>query len=538
MATLRMAGVDLSRCQRSRAPLAHCVLIHDGDAAWGASSTPPEVNEEIPEHVLDGVSHLVVCPRWGRWAESLILAARRRDILCSLVGMAPPERSDGRWHIVVAETRQIGSPGDVEASFVAVTEGSLGSRIHVSDGRFLKIPAVRAREVDPTGAGDVYAGTLIARLERGDRPYTAGTAAAEAAARAVESWGAQTTLVMSKRRELNADRKSRVRGALWGLACGDAFGMPNSFLRSHPWISEFLPGPPDNPYHAGYPAARITDDTEQALALTAALEAKPDGVDARLVANQLVEWFKSVGGTGSKAVGPSTLKSCLALMRGKPVEETGRQGTTNGGAMRIAPVGVFAGLRGEDLPTIVEHTVGACMPTHHTGVAIAGAAAVAAAVAAGVSGKDWEEIISSAIEAAELGNTRGEWVCAPSVARRIEWAVSVCAAAQDPREAAELATELVGAGVETADSVPAAFGVAAFARGDPRLAIEVGGNLVGDTDTVAAMAGAVCGSWAGEGALPAGWRERVAKANGLDVREWAERLEAIAKISGTGGLAR
>jgi len=58
--------------------------------------------------------------------------------------------------------------------------------------------------------------------------------------------------------------RERALGALWGQACGDAFGMPNSFLRLPVWRTTMEPGPDNSPYHAGYPAGRITDDTEQA----------------------------------------------------------------------------------------------------------------------------------------------------------------------------------------------------------------------------------------------------------------------------------
>jgi len=43
------------------------------------------------------------------------------------------------------------------------------------------------------------------------------------------------------------------------------------------------------------------------------------------------------------------------------------------------------------------------------------------------------------------------------------------------------------------------------------------------------MAGALCGAYAGEEALPRQWRELVAKVNKLDIPRWAERLAAAAQ---------
>ena len=66
----------------------------------------------------------------------------------------------------------------------------------------------------------------------------------------------------------------RARGALYGLAIGDALGMPTQML-SRPAIRDrwgdlltgFEPAPPGHPIAAGRPAGAVTDDTEQAVLL-------------------------------------------------------------------------------------------------------------------------------------------------------------------------------------------------------------------------------------------------------------------------------
>ena len=63
----------------------------------------------------------------------------------------------------------------------------------------------------------------------------------------------------------------RARGALYGLAIGDALGMPTQML-SRPQIvarwgtllAGFELAPPGHPIAAGLPAGTVTDDTEQA----------------------------------------------------------------------------------------------------------------------------------------------------------------------------------------------------------------------------------------------------------------------------------
>lgn len=71
---------------------------------------------------------------------------------------------------------------------VALTRGAQGSTVFVY-GEPHEVPAVPAREVDPTGAGDVYGAALLVRLAAGDDPLAAARFASAAAARIVEGQG-------------------------------------------------------------------------------------------------------------------------------------------------------------------------------------------------------------------------------------------------------------------------------------------------------------------------------------------------------------
>ena len=69
-------------------------------------------------------------------------------------------------------------------------------------------------------------------------------------------------------------QRDRARGALYGLAIGDALGMPTQLLsrrqitaRWGPLLTGFEPAPPGHPIAAGMPAGAVTDDTEQAVLL-------------------------------------------------------------------------------------------------------------------------------------------------------------------------------------------------------------------------------------------------------------------------------
>jgi ADP-ribosylglycohydrolase len=134
---------------------------------------------------------------------------------------------------------------------------------------------------------------------------------------------------------------------------------------------------------------------------------------------------------------------------------------------------------------LVDAVAEACRPTHDTGIAIAGAAAVAAAISAGLDGADRAAATEVAIAAARLGESRGHWIAGASVAARIGWAVAL--------DRADLIA-LVGTSLATQESVPAAFALLARADGDGWTACLAAANAGGDTDTIGAMAGAIAGA--------------------------------------------
>lgn len=69
------------------------------------------------------------------------------------------------------------------------TLGSRGPIVASHEGFLLKVPAYLVGEVDPTGAGDVYAGVLALCLSRGEDPKWAACIATSAASFVVEGLG-------------------------------------------------------------------------------------------------------------------------------------------------------------------------------------------------------------------------------------------------------------------------------------------------------------------------------------------------------------
>jgi len=308
---------------------------------------------------------------------------------------------------------------------------------------------------------------------------------------------------------------TRARGALYGLAIGDALGMPTQMLsraeivrRWGPLLPGFEPAPPGHPIAGGMPAGTVTDDTEQAVLLARLLVKGRGTIDPHELAAALTEWERAMAERGSlDLLGPSTKRAVAAILAGVPAQEAGAAGTTNGAAMRIAPVGIAVPVALHNptsdvmLSTLVDRAVMASSVTHNTGIALAGAAAVAAAVSAGVSGATVAEATALGIQAARLAAGRGHWVAGADVAARIEWATSLVAG-QEQEVAANLIYRIVGTSLATQESVPAAFAVLAAVPADPWRACRTAASLGGDSDTIAAMTGAIAGACHGAGSFP------------------------------------
>jgi ADP-ribosylglycohydrolase len=328
-------------------------------------------------------------------------------------------------------------------------------------------------------------------------------------------------------------RQDRARGALYGLAIGDALGMPTQLLsrpqiveRWGPLLTGFEAAPDDHPIAAGMPAGAVTDDTEQAVLLGRLLVAGGGRVDPDELAAALLGWERAMADRGSlDLLGPSTKRALMAVLAGIPPTETGRYGDTNGAAMRITPVGIATAA--DDRPALVDRVQQASLVTHNTSIALAGAAAVAAAVSAGIDGADVAAATEAAIAAARLAAQRGHWTAGADVAARIDWAANLVAGAP-PLRAAEVIYTLVGTSLATQESVPAAFAVLSAVPGDPWQASLLAASLGGDCDTIAAMAGAIGGACHGLAAFPP---PAVASAdrNGLDLAALADALLQLRK---------
>lgn len=320
----------------------------------------------------------------------------------------------------------------------------------------------------------------------------------------------------------------RALGAFYGLALGDALGMPTQVMsredvvRVYGTLTGFEPARDDNPVSAGMPAGAVTDDTDQAVIVARLLVEGGGHVDPLRFAAELLSWEREMKAKGSfDLLGPSTKAALDAVAGGTDPKEAGRYGTTNGAAMRVTPVGIaFAA---DPLPHFLDRVVESCQVTHDTNIGIAGAAAVAAAVSTGVAGGTLDEAFDAAITAAEAGARRGNWIAGADISARIAWARELVEGL-DEAAALDRIVALIGTSVASQESVPAAFAVLALTGGDPWRSTLLAANLGGDSDTIGAIAGAVAGSVSGLSGLPADAVRTLRTVNGLELEPLAAQL--------------
>jgi len=322
--------------------------------------------------------------------------------------------------------------------------------------------------------------------------------------------------------------RDRALGAFYGLALGDALGMPTQSMsraeiaRRYGPIRTLRDAVADQPIAPGMPAGSITDDTEQAMLLGRLLISGGGRVVPEVFAKALLEWEADVARRGSSdLLGPSTKRALELLGNGTPPAEAGRTGTTNGAAMRITPVAIATA---PDVGRLVEAVVSTSEITHNTNLGIAAAAAVAAAVSAGIDGADLRTTLDLAERAADEGGRRGHWRAGGEIAARIGWVRRWVRGLGDGGEhggtVGDAVYAVVGTSVAAQESVIAAFALVEALGSSPIDVLTTAAGLGGDTDTIAAIAGAILGAHHGLSGLPADLVAEVRRVNDL-------RLEPI-----------
>ncbi|WP_434596391.1 ADP-ribosylglycohydrolase family protein [Pseudomonas sp. R4-83] len=327
---------------------------------------------------------------------------------------------------------------------------------------------------------------------------------------------------------------NRALGAFYGLALGDALGMPTQSLDRDTikarfgQITDLQDAGPLQPIAANMPKGSITDDTEQAILVGQLLVEGKGHIEPAILAQRLIEWEAKMQAKGSQdLLGPSTKRAIEMILAGHSPEEAGRYGTTNGAAMRITPVGIAADVA--DRERFIAAVVQACQVTHNTTLGISSAAAVAAVVSAGVNGLDLGEALNLGQQIAQQAETHGHWVAGGRIGSRISWARSI-SVDSDKSLLADLLYDVIGTSVASQESVVVSFALAqqvAIGEMNPFEALCMAASLGGDTDTIAAILGAMLGACLGLECWPAQMIDTVKAVNQLELEPLVQGLMAL-----------
>lgn len=300
--------------------------------------------------------------------------------------------------------------------------------------------------------------------------------------------------------------KHHILGTLYGMALGDAMGMPSELLSRRKiqaiWgrITTFENSPEENPNAIGLTAGEFTDDTAQALVILDSLQENHFVPDKKIIGKNLLQWAHKTDAFAKNILGQSSKAALAAIQRGEDPAPYTVKAVTNGAAMRIAPVGcLFAS---DDLANLAKYVFRISETTHKTDVALGGAGMVAAAVSAAIEDKSWETMMQMAIACNDLIAPYGAETYQASLKARLQLALDFAKRYANDEEKFSLSIyEIIGTTTLMSEAAPAALAMAYYYREPERCALACA-NLGGDTDTIGAMATAICGAKAGISAIP------------------------------------
>ena len=288
------------------------------------------------------------------------------------------------------------------------------------------------------------------------------------------------------------NRIEAATGCLLGTAVGDALGLPCEGLSRRRQLKLF---PSLDGYHLVFGKGMCSDDTDHSCMVAQAIAAS--GGNPRRFASSL-GWRLRFWLLGLPAgVGFATLRSILKLWLFFPPQFSGVRSAGNGPAMRSALLGVCFG---HDDAALIQHVAAATGITHRDPKAESGALAVALAARSAMRGETAEQFLAHLRRfLAPLGEAGKELI---GLAER----AAASAARGEPTTA--FADSFGCTNAVTGymyHTVPAALHAWLSFRQDLPSALKAAIRCGGDTDTIAAITGAIVGAGVGKRGIPKAW---------------------------------
>ena len=328
---------------------------------------------------------------------------------------------------------------------------------------------------------------------------------------ALQVMRAKAGLAVRRLRRYLMDRSRAIIGVLLGTAVGDAIGLPAEGL-SRRRAGRLFPGGLTR-HRLLFGRGMVSDDTEHAcMAGQALLAARGDpGRFARSLGWRLRGWLLAL----PAGVGSATARSILKLWVGFPPSRSGVRSAGNGPCMRAALLGVCAADAGH-LSALVRAST---RLTHTHPAAEQGALAVALAARLGAEagpGGVTPDALAAVLDAGR--------VTEPAIRDAIRTMRSCLVRGND----ATAFASAIGLPRRVSGYVNHTVPVALYCwlrwPADVRAAVSAAAGVGGDTDTVAAIVGALVGATAGGDAVPAEWLD--------GLWEWPRSVAWMRRLAG------
>lgn len=340
---------------------------------------------------------------------------------------------------------------------------------------------------------------------------------------------------------MSASLRDRIFGVFWGIAVGDALGMPvETFSRSkieemYGFLDEYV-SPDGHKWFDGEPAGMWTDDTQLTLAVAEAIIGTNGMVAMSL--DEVAKQHTRAYDESTKGWGGTTRNAVRALKNGVAPSESGLcgegRGKGNGVAMKIAPFGILlrhwqinSGVQQEfnDLYDFIFYVT---MMTHRTEMAAVSAFAQVAAVNFCMSVEDnvfpIVEFIETIIEAGKLAQKQfaNEYPDVPKDKHDLVAQFKLLYDVMEKNEEGDISSMFGDGSCYCFHSLPFTYAYFLMYCTEPADSILAIINAGGDTDTNASIAGALVGAWQGINGFPNKWLRGLRQPSG--VQEMAGRF--------------
>lgn len=323
--------------------------------------------------------------------------------------------------------------------------------------------------------------------------------------------------------------KNKILGVLYGMAIGDAMGMPpelwsrKRIIAKYGRITDFLDGDPENEISFQYKRGNFTDDTSQAITILDSLMETDFVVDSSNIASHILEWAKKENAFENNILGPTSKITLEIFEKGENPKTYSDQALSNGAAMRIPPIGtLFLAVQKKELCNYVKKI---SEITHSSDITLAGACMIAEAVASAMEKEDKDSMIEDVLSIEEYALSLGASTVSASLGTRIRYGILLAHKYKNDKDQfLEELYNMFGAGVNTVDSVPCAIAIAYYCFGDVHETALACTNLGGDTDTIGAMAAAISGGVKGIGGIPTDDILLIQEANHVDFTLYADAI--------------